>query len=386
MTSRGREDALYGYCGSCHAFTSDPAVRAAAAAVLERMQEVQGGGLDMVPGGHDTAALTPEVLLRHPGWSLARADEQIAEFTWDPVACPSPRSWALSPELGHVQATCGLDHEPVIRVETRVFARLLADRAPESPAEYGWTLAARVHLADTLRRQDRQPRAGLRHPGLYRCPRCHDEAYVPPGRTGAVLCGRHGRDPEVMEDISVPAWSRPDADPLADLRRARQLIEEYRDQGEPPAAMRYIAERCGPPGVSSALGGALDIPFETSTDQAGTARYLALRQAGFSSDEARSWADSYMAAAAYSREAVTELEQAAGEAVVQEAMTELDRRIRQSLGLPAGWLPEASYIPDREPPRRALPGTSAPSEHGADPGTAARTAASDYDDPERVFL
>ncbi len=49
-------------------------------------------------------------------------------------------------------------------------------------------------------------------------------------------------------------------------------------------------------------------------------------------------------------------------------------------------LAQASYIPDREPPRRALAGLEPPAEDGYDPGTAARTMPSDYDDPERLFL
>jgi hypothetical protein len=89
-------------------------------------------------------------------------------------------------------------------------------------------------------------------PGMYVCGRCGGEFAVPPGHCEPVLCGHHS-PPELMTRAGAVPWSRPDADPLADLQEARRLIAEYRagplDFEE---AISYATDQA----AASVLGGA----------------------------------------------------------------------------------------------------------------------------------
>jgi hypothetical protein len=84
---------------------------------------------------------------------------------------------------------------------------------------------------------------------MYACP-CGNGFAVPPGHCEPVLCGRHS-PPEVMARSGVTPWSRPDADPLADLQEAGRLIEQYQAS---PRDFEEVISYATDQAVASVLG------------------------------------------------------------------------------------------------------------------------------------
>jgi hypothetical protein len=399
-TSRSPQDALQGYCGHCHAWTGPPSemqgqhpqgviydeLQALAGPPPRRRRRLPREDRPSWPPEdiRETAPcrapryqpaeceLTPHVLLDGPPWHYegTEDDGRTAVYRFSPLDSPWVSSWRPDASLG----ACTVDWsrgpgELRLKLSAEVMARAVMDElhylAGDIGQSWSWEELRQLYYQRRLMVNPHwMEYASQASPGTYRCGQCGTEFAVPEGHTGPVLCGHHS-PPEFMRPVlSRPALDQGSAQAVPDTMAGWQELPC-------PVSAEGLFARL--------TGREMSVEFQLDESAALQVYREMLGAGGCTADEAREYLGRY------SRSVLDGSGYTCGGLGPSAGTDGHGNSFPDGLGR-GEVLPQMSHIPDHCPPPRALPGTMAPDERHADGDTAAHTMASDYDDPERVFL